>query len=178
MQFFAGTYVIATQSLGSPDASKTTPCGSDVKSRHGFGALIPKPQKATCMANYSEGVAQPATTKKGNAMSDFASRTTESGVVVVQPMGRLNMVAASTLRKQLSGIVDGGSSRIVVDLSATEFIDSSGLGALIAGLKIARQAGGDLCISAPTRQVCTVLELSNLDRVLRTCDSVDRAFDV
>ncbi len=43
-------------------------------------------------------------------MSDFATRTTESGVVVVQPKGRLNMVAAPTLRKQLNDIVDGGES--------------------------------------------------------------------
>lgn len=87
------------------------------------------------------------------------------------------MVAAPTLRKQLHDIVEGGKSRIVVDLSATEFIDSSGLGALIAALKIARKAGGDLRIAAPTRQVCTVLELSNLDRVLRAYDSVENAFD-
>lgn len=110
-------------------------------------------------------------------MSDFATRTTGAGVVVLQPKGRLNMVAAPALRKQLNDIVDGGGSRIVVDLSETEFIDSSGLGALIAGLKIARKAGGDLCLAAPSKQVCTVLELSNLDRVLRTCDSVDSAFD-
>jgi anti-sigma B factor antagonist len=112
-----------------------------------------------------------------HVLSDFAARTTESGVVVVQPTGRLNMASAPTLRKQLSDIVDGGGTRIVVDLSATDFIDSSGLGALISTLKIARKAGGDLRIAAPTRQVCTVLELSNLDRVLRAYDSVDSAFD-
>jgi anti-anti-sigma factor len=87
------------------------------------------------------------------------------------------MVAAPALRKQLHDFVEGGESRIVVDLSATEFIDSSGLGALIAALKIARKAGGDLRIAAPTRQVCTVLELSNLDQVLRAYESVDSAFD-
>lgn len=110
-------------------------------------------------------------------MSEFAARTMESGIVVVQPTGRLNMTAAPMLRKQLVDIVDRGGTRIVVDLSATEFIDSSGLGALIAALKIARNAGGDLRIAAPTQQVCTVLELSNLDRVLRAYDSVDSAFD-
>jgi anti-sigma B factor antagonist len=110
-------------------------------------------------------------------MSDFATRTTESGVVVVQPTGRLNMTASPSLRKQLSNIVEGGKNRIVVDLSTTEFIDSSGLGALIASLKVAREAGGDLCIAAPSPQVCTVLELSNLDQLLRTCDSEDSAFD-
>ena len=69
-------------------------------------------------------------------MGDFAARTTKSGVVVVQPTGRLNMVAAPALRKQLNDIVESGDNRIVVDLSATDFIDSSGLGALIAALKL------------------------------------------
>lgn len=110
-------------------------------------------------------------------MSDFAVRTMESGVVIVKPAGRLNMGAASQLRKQLHSIVEEGDGRIVVDLSATEFIDSSGLGALISGLKFARMAGGDLRIAAPTRQVCTVLELTNLNRVLPSYESADSAFD-
>ncbi len=54
---------------------------------------------------------------------------------------------------------------------------SSGLGALVSGLKVARQAGGDLRIAAPTEQVVTVLELTNLNRVLSTYDSADGAFD-
>jgi anti-anti-sigma factor len=87
------------------------------------------------------------------------------------------MAAAPMLRRQLNDIVEGGKNRIVVDLSTTEFIDSSGLGVLIAALKIARKAGGDLRIAAPTQQVCAVLELSNLDRVLRAYDSADTAFD-
>jgi anti-anti-sigma factor len=98
-------------------------------------------------------------------------------VTVVRPDGRLNMVAAPALRKQLHDLVADGNARVVVDLSATDFIDSSGLGALISGLKVARQAGGDLRIAAPTRQVVTVLELTNLNRVLRAHDSADSAFD-
>ncbi|AEV75368.1 anti-anti-sigma factor [Mycolicibacterium rhodesiae NBB3] len=110
-------------------------------------------------------------------MSDFVTRTTESGVVVVQPTGRLNMSASPALRKQLGDIVEGGNNRIVVDLSSTDFIDSSGLGTLIASQKIAREAGGDLRIAAPTQQICTVLELSNLDQLLRPYESADSAFD-
>lgn len=110
-------------------------------------------------------------------MVNFTTRTISSNVTVIKPTGRLNMAAASGLRKQLQDIVEGGSSRIVVDLSATEFIDSSGLGALISGLKIARQEGGDLRIAATPKQVGTVLELTNLNRVLPTYESVDTAFD-
>lgn len=87
------------------------------------------------------------------------------------------MVAAPALRKELHGLIEGGNTRLVVDLSATEFIDSSGLGALISGLKLARQAGGDLRIAAPTTQVETVLSLTNLDRVLRAHPTADAAFD-
>ncbi|AWH96473.1 STAS domain-containing protein [Dietzia psychralcaliphila] len=97
--------------------------------------------------------------------------------VVVQPTGRLNMVAAPGLRDQLRDLVDGGSRRVVVDLSATEFIDSSGLGALISGLKAARQAGGDLRIAAPNTQVRSVLKLTRLDRVLTAYESANTAFD-
>jgi anti-sigma B factor antagonist len=110
-------------------------------------------------------------------MSAYPTRTTATGAVVLRPAGRLNMVAAPGLRKELHALVEQGNARVVVDLSDTEFIDSSGLGALISGLKAARQAGGDLRIAAPTRQVITVLELTNLNRVLRTYDTADGAFD-
>ena len=68
--------------------------------------------------------------------------------------------------------VDGGGG---VDLGPTTFIDSSGLGALVSGLKTCRQAGGDLRIAAAGEQVRTVLKLTNLDRILRTHDTVEDA---
>ena len=76
----------------------------------------------------------------------------------------------------VADLIGGGTSRIVVDLSGTGFVDSSGLGALIAGLKSARQAGGGLRLAAPTEQVLTILSLTNLDKVLRPRDSVAAAF--
>ncbi len=100
----------------------------------------------------------------------------DEGAAVIRPRGRLNMVAAPRLREAIGAIVREGRARIVVDLSATEFMDSSGLGALISGLKTARQAGGFLRIAAPTEQVRTVLTLTNLDRVLRPHPGVDEAF--
>jgi anti-sigma B factor antagonist len=55
-------------------------------------------------------------------------------------------------------------------------VDSSGLGALIGCLKSARQAGGDLRIAQPTAQVTMVLQLSNLDRVLKSYGSAEEAY--
>ena len=48
-------------------------------------------------------------------------------------------------------------------------------GALISGLRLTRQAGGDLRIAAPSEQVRMVLGLTNLDRVLRPHESLDEA---
>ncbi|MDT9592468.1 STAS domain-containing protein [Nocardioides zeae] len=103
---------------------------------------------------------------------------TERDIAVVVPRGRLNMVAARELRTTLTRLIEGGSTRVVVDLAETTFLDSSGLGALISGLKSARQAGGDLRVARPTPAVLTVFELTNIDKVLRPRADVEGAFDV
>jgi len=110
-------------------------------------------------------------------MIEFAVDTTPEGIAVVSPQGRLNMAAARRLKEVLDGLVSDGTTRIVVDMEQTTFLDSSGLGALIAGLKSARQAGGDLRVARPTEAVRTVFSLTNLDRVLKPRDSVEGAFD-
>ena len=110
-------------------------------------------------------------------MIEFGVDTTPAGIGVVSPKGRLNMASARRLKDVLDGLVAEGTSRIVVDMGETTFLDSSGLGALIAGLKAARQAGGDLRVARPTEAVQTVFGLTNLDKVLRPRDSVEGAFD-
>ncbi len=104
--------------------------------------------------------------------------STERDIAVVVPRGRLNMVAAKQLREALAEVVAGGTNRIVVDLGETTFLDSSGLGALVSGLKAARQAGGDLRVARPTPEVLAVFQLTNIDKVLRPRPDVASAFDV
>jgi anti-sigma B factor antagonist len=100
---------------------------------------------------------------------------TDPSTAVLHPTGRLNMVAAPAFKDLVEETVAAGRARIVVDLGEVTFIDSSGLGALIAGLKTARQAGGDLRIADVPEQVMTVLRLTNLDRVLRAHPTVAEA---
>lgn len=98
------------------------------------------------------------------------------GVTVLQLEGRLNMVSTSSLREAVHDLVEAGSTRIAVDLSGVVFVDSSGLGALVSGLKTTRQAGGDLRIAGARDQVRLVLGLTNLERVLTPYDSVEDAY--
>jgi len=107
-------------------------------------------------------------------MTSIDVRAADGGVVLAQS-GRLTVVTAPQLRATVADRIASGDRLIVVDLSATEFVDSSGLGALVSCLKSARQAGGDLRIVAPSEQVSMVLRMTNLDRILTPRVSVDDA---
>lgn len=96
-----------------------------------------------------------------------------TGVVVVSPRGRLDMASAPVLREQLRAQVQSGNTRLVVDLSHVDVIDSAGLSALLSGLKAARLAGGSLHVAHPPKQARVILKLTNLNRVLETVDPVD-----
>lgn len=109
-------------------------------------------------------------------MIEFSTEVVDDVSAVIRPQGRLNLLAAPRLREVVAQSVQQGRANIVVDLSDTTFVDSSGLGALVAGLKSARQGGGTLRIARPTSQVEMVLRLTNLDRVLRPYASVEDAF--
>jgi anti-sigma B factor antagonist len=98
-----------------------------------------------------------------------------AGTAVLTLGGRLNMVSAAQLKTAINETVEAGRTRVVIDLADVGFMDSSGLGVLIAGLKRARQDGGDLRITGVTQQVATVLQLTNLDRVLQSYADAEEA---
>lgn len=99
------------------------------------------------------------------------------GGCVLAPQGRLTVASAPQLRTEVTERLAAGDRLIVVDLSGTTFVDSSGLGALVSSLKSARQAGGDLRLVSPSEQVSMVLRLTNLDRILKPRASVAAALD-
>ncbi len=105
---------------------------------------------------------------------DFDVELTDGDCAVIRARGRLNMVSAPALRDLVASVVrEDGRSRVVVDLAETDFMDSSGLGSLVAGLKTARDAGGDLRIARPQTQVLMVLKLTNLDQILHPYETVE-----
>jgi anti-sigma B factor antagonist len=80
------------------------------------------------------------------------------GHVVVALYGELDLADAAAVTAAL-GAVAAREPRIIVDLAGLEFIDASGVAALSRGRKHARNAGGDLLLAAPQRQVRRVLAI-------------------
>lgn len=101
--------------------------------------------------------------------------TPSDGVAVLHLEGRLDLVSAATVKSEILRAVEQGRARVVIDLKGVSFVDSSGLGALIGGLRAARTAGGDLRIANPGPQARMILELTTLDRVLAPHDNIEAA---
>lgn len=97
------------------------------------------------------------------------------GATVVALAGRLNMVSASGLRDTVDALVEQGHALIIIDLTEVVFLDSSGLGALIGGVKATRRAGGDLRIAGASEQVQLVLQLTNMERILPPHPTIESA---
>jgi anti-sigma B factor antagonist len=80
------------------------------------------------------------------------------GHVIVALHGELDLVDAAAVAAAL-GVVAAREPRIIVNLAGLEFIDASGIAALLLGRRHARNAGGDLLLAAPQRQVRRVLAI-------------------
>ncbi len=84
---------------------------------------------------------------------------------VLQPSGILDSSTTADLRNQIVAAVDGQAKFILLDLKSIDFIDSSGLGALVSAAKAVRLAGGDLYICSLTNQVKMLFDLTRMDRI-------------
>ena len=87
---------------------------------------------------------------------------------------RLDAAKAPALRDALLQQIDAGHSQIVLDLSATEFMDSSGLGALVSAVK-RMGSRGTLAIAGAQGAVTRLFTLTRMDRVFALHPSVDAA---
>ena len=106
---------------------------------------------------------------------EIQSRQADNGVTVVAPTGRLDVAGAPTLKEAISEALKTGEPRVVLDMEGISFVDSTGLGSVIAALKQIRSSKGDLRLAAPNQQVRVVLELTTLDRVFPYYSSVEEA---
>jgi len=90
---------------------------------------------------------------------------------------RATVEFSSTLKEDLLSRIDEGIKNVIIDLSATEFVDSSFLGAIVAGLKKTTLKGGDLKICGLQAPVRAMFELTRLYRIFDIFDNVEDALN-
>jgi anti-sigma B factor antagonist len=99
---------------------------------------------------------------------------------VVAVRGEIDLFTAPELKQKLTDAIEGGKSRIVVDLTETSFLDSTALGVLIGAVKRLRSRDGALVIVNIDQNIAKTFEITGLDQIstiLATRDNAIAALD-
>ena len=103
------------------------------------------------------------------------SARTVADHTVLEVGGEIDVYTAPTLRARLVALVEAGATSIIVDLSRVEFLDSTGLGVLVGGLKRMRGIGGEFSIVCDQEKLLKIFRITGLDQILRLHPSVEAA---
>jgi len=86
---------------------------------------------------------------------------------VLAVAGEVDMTSSPQLRKALIEVCNGAPERLVVDLSAVTYTDSSGMATLVEALRRMRESGGELVLRGLPDRIMAVFRLARLDEVFR-----------
>lgn len=111
----------------------------------------------------------------GDQMELAVSRQSVDGVPVLAVKGEVDVYSAPALSENLNQLLDEGSATIVVDLTEVAFLDSTGLGALIAARTATDKTGGALPIVCTQDRILKLFNITGLDGVFSIYPSVDEA---
>jgi len=107
---------------------------------------------------------------------DLGLNVKEQGkYTVLSVLGEVDVYTAPKFRERLIELVTEGKHHIVVDLDGVEFLDSTGLGVLVGGLKRLRSHDGDLVLVCTQSRILKVFEITGLTKVFAIHTSVDEA---
>jgi len=97
------------------------------------------------------------------------------GTTVVSVGGEIDVYTAPKLRDKITELVAAGSHDLVVDLEAVEFLDSTGLGVLVGGLKKVRAHDGSLQLVCTQDRLLKVFRITGLAKVFAIHGSAEEA---
>lgn len=103
------------------------------------------------------------------------SSRTEGDATVVVVGGEIDVYTAPKLREHIIDLVSAGAYRLVVDMEQVEFLDSTGLGVLVGGLKRVRAHDGSLVLVCTQDRILKIFRITGLTKVFPIFDSVEAA---
>ncbi len=94
-------------------------------------------------------------------------------LVLLRLEGEVDLYAAPELRGSVDAAIDLGATKLIMDVSAATFIDSTTLGILVGTLKRLRRRGGNLAVVCPDPGMATIFSITGLDSMF----SVERTLE-
>ena len=99
----------------------------------------------------------------------------KDGIKVVTVEGEIDIYTAPRLRELLIDLASKGSYQLIVDLEKVGFLDSTGLGVLVGGLKRVRPHDGWLDLACTQERILKIFKITGLTKVFGIYQSVDQA---
>jgi anti-sigma B factor antagonist len=103
------------------------------------------------------------------------SITAGADCAVLRASGEIDVYTAPQLREHVIKLLADGARHITADLREVDFLDSTGLGALVGSLKRLREQDGSLTLVTAADKILTIFRLTGLDRVFALYLSVPEA---
>ena len=97
------------------------------------------------------------------------------GFTVIEVGGEIDVYTAPKLREKLITLVEEGSYQLIVDMEGVEFLDSTGLGVLVGGLKRVRAHDGWLDLVCTQSRILRIFKITGLNKVFSIHNSVVEA---
>jgi anti-sigma B factor antagonist len=97
------------------------------------------------------------------------------GFTVIAVGGEIDVYTAPKLREKLISLVEDGSYQLIVDMEAVEFLDSTGLGVLVGGLKRVRAHDGYIDLVCQQSRILRIFRITGLNKVFNIYDTVPEA---
>lgn len=108
-------------------------------------------------------------------MDVSVSRSSTGDVPVVAVSGEVDVYSAPALKESLAELLRAGDSSLVVDLTEVEFLDSTGLGALVEARAASNEAGGSLPLVCSQERILKLFTITGLEVVFAIHPSVGEA---
>jgi anti-sigma B factor antagonist len=86
-------------------------------------------------------------------------------ITIIELSGEVDAQRSPEIKSKIRSLIGEGKAKLVVDLAKVKYMDSSGLGVLVSGLKAARKENGDLKLSTLQAEVQNIFELTQLNKV-------------
>ena len=99
----------------------------------------------------------------------------EGARTVISVSGEIDVYTAPSLRERLNELVASGHYDLVVDMEGVEFLDSTGLGVLVGGLKRVRAHEGSLRLVCTQERILKIFRITGLTKVFPIHTSVEEA---
>ena len=99
----------------------------------------------------------------------------KDGIEVVDVEGEIDVYTAPRLRELLIDLVNKNNYQLVVNMEKVEFLDSTGLGVLVGGLKRVRAHDGSLDLVCTQERILKIFRITGLTKVFGIHDTVDEA---